>query len=48
MNKITPTQIACATKNLYILRTMFFNRYSTLSLPHFGLLLAGLLLRHAR
>jgi len=27
---------------------MFFNRYITLSLPHFGLLLAGLLLRPAR
>jgi hypothetical protein len=24
---------------------MFFNRYITLSLPHYGLLLAGLLLR---
>jgi hypothetical protein len=24
---------------------MFFNRFNTLSLPHFGLLLAGLLLR---
>ena len=28
--------------------TMFFNRYTTISLPHFGLLLAGLLLRVAR
>jgi hypothetical protein len=27
---------------------MFFNRFNTLSLPHFGLLLAGLLLRLAR
>jgi len=27
---------------------MFFNRYVTLSLPHYGLLLAGLLLRVAR
>ena len=35
-------------KNPFIFRDMFFNRYITLSLPHFGLLLAGLLLRHAR
>jgi len=27
---------------------MFFNRFTTLSLPHYGLLLAGLLLRPAR
>jgi len=27
---------------------MFFNRFITLSLPHYGLLLAGLLLRVAR
>jgi hypothetical protein len=27
---------------------MFFNRYSILALPHYGLLLAGLLLRVAR
>jgi len=27
---------------------MFFNRYSILSLPYYGLLLAGLLLRVAR
>jgi len=27
---------------------MFFNRTNTLSLPHHGLLLAGLLLRPAR
>jgi len=27
---------------------MFFNRYITLALPHFGLLLAGLLLRVTR
>jgi len=27
---------------------MFFNRFNTLSLPHYGLLLAGLLLRRAR
>jgi len=27
---------------------MFFNRTNTLSLPHYGLLLAGLLLRPAR
>jgi len=27
---------------------MFFNRTNTLSLPHYGLLLAGLLLRSAR
>ena len=26
---------------------MFFNRFITLSLPHYGLLLAGLLLRPA-
>jgi hypothetical protein len=31
-----------------IVLPMFFNRYNILSLPHFGLLLAGLLLRVAR
>jgi hypothetical protein len=41
-------EIAEQAKNLYISGTMFFNRYNTLSLPHYGLLLAGLLLRHAR
>ena len=40
--------VAPAQKFLYISRTMFFNRYVTLSLPHYGLLLAGLLLRVAR
>ena len=35
-------------ENHYISRNMFFNRYTTLSLPHYGLLLAGLLLRPAR
>lgn len=39
--------LAFAEKSVYI-RRMFFNRYITLSLPHFGLLLAGLLLRPAR
>lgn len=40
--------IAQPCKTYYIARTMFFNRYITLSLPHYGLLLAGLLLRPAR
>ena len=31
-----------------IVDSMFFNRYNILSLPHLGLLLAGLLLRVAR
>lgn len=34
--------LAFAEKSVYI-RGMFFNRYITLPLPHFGLLLAGLL-----
>ena len=40
--------LAFAENSVYIRFTMFFNRYTTLSLPHFGLLLAGLLLRVAR
>jgi len=40
--------VAHSRKKHYISGTMFFNRYTTLSLPHYGLLLAGLLLRHAR
>lgn len=40
--------IAQPCKTYYIAGTMFFNRYITLSLSHYGLLLAGLLLRPAR
>lgn len=32
-------------KNISILPTMFSNRYNSLSTSHYGLLLAGLLLR---
>jgi hypothetical protein len=39
--------VAAAVKNRYS-PTMFFNRYNILSLPHLGLLLAGILLRIAR
>jgi|GEM_PF-6027667 hypothetical protein len=42
------TFIAADKKKRYIPFTMFFNRYSILALPHYGLLMAGLLLRVAR
>jgi hypothetical protein len=42
-----PARVASGVKTRYS-PAMFFNRYNILSLPHLGLLLAGLLLRAAR